>query len=146
MTSRWICALLGLVMALSLAGCGNQTAGANASRWRQSAEVQNNALYQRDLADGTGLDADGKAVRRDGDYRADDRGQVAGFRRDGDRDSRSAATKGGKVEKDLKNAGSDLKNAVRDAARSVGDAAEDAMDGMKDAADNAESNIRSAKR
>ena len=136
-------------MALSLAGCGNQTAGTNASRWRQSAEVQNNALYQRDLADGTGLDGDREADSRDGDYRADDRGQVAGFDHGKDRDetqgSRKAVTKGGTVENDLKDAGSDLKNAVRDAARSVGDAAEDAMDGMQDAARNASDRIRDGK-
>ena len=144
MTSRWICALLALVMALSLMGCGSQTAGTNASRWRQTAEGQNNALYQRELADGTDVDMG----RKDGEYRANDRGQVSGFdrERDGRKASHRAATKGGVVENDLKDAGSDLKNAVRDAARSVGDAAEDAMDGMQNAARNASDSAKDAKR
>lgn len=150
MTSRWVCGLLALAMALSLAGCGNQTAGTNASRWRQSAGAQNNALYQRELADGAGLEKDGRKTddsRKDWAYQADDRGQVKGFdSQSADRDSgesaKRAATKGGQVENDLKDAGSDLKNAVRDAARSVGDAAEDAMDGMKDAAHNAKDSAK----
>lgn len=153
MASRWVCGLLALTMALSLAGCGRQTAGTNASRWRQSAEVQNNALYQRELSDGAGTPEDDRMdSEKDWAYRADDRGQVKGFeRRSADRDAgdksdRKAATRGGQVENDLKDAGSDLKNAVRDAARSVGDTAEDAMDGMKDAARDASDSAKDAKR
>ena len=146
MASRWVCALLALTMALSLAGCGNQTAGANAGRWRQSAGEQNNALYQRELSDGAGT-PDGNR-EKDWAYRADGRGQVKGFdSKSADRDaSHRAATKGGQVENDLKDAGSDLKNAVRDAARSVGDTAEDAMDGMKSAARDASDSMKDAKR
>lgn len=137
MTSRWICAALGLVMALSLTGCGSQTAaGTDASRWQQ-----NNALYQRDLADGTGEVAE----KKDGTYHADDRGQVDGYdSKSADRDTATDKTDG-KVETDLKDAGRDLKNAVRDAARNVGDTAEDALDGMKDAADRAADDVRRTK-
>lgn len=161
MASRWICAALGLTLALSMAGCGSQTAGADASRWWQRGEVQNNAAYQRDLADGTGLKESGreKNAGKDWAYQADDRGQVKGFdSKSADRDTGrtaptagggqkndKAATRGGRVENDLKDAGSDLKNAVKDAARSVGDTAEDALDGMKDAAGDAADHAKAAK-
>lgn len=155
MASRWICALLGLAMTVSLAGCGAQSAGTDASRWRQSAGAQNNALYQRELSDGAGRIADSReGSQKDWAYQADDRGQVKGFDQESaDRDTGKKAgkmtqktDKGRRVENDLKDAGSDLKNAVRDAARSVGDTAEDAMDGMKDAAHNAKDSAKSATR
>ena len=107
MKKTFITAALLLAVALSAAGCGAENAGTSAYRW-------NDAQTQQDLARGTPEDADGK-------YRADDRGRVDDFRKDG---------KSEHTEDDLRKAGEDLMQGARDAGQSIGRATEETLDGM----------------
>lgn len=96
-------------LGLSAAGCGAQNASTAAHRW----DMGRNDQVQSEMDENT------LKERADGEYHADTKGEVEGFR-----------TEGRDLGEDMKNAGEDLIRGAEDAAKGVGGAMEETLDGL----------------
>ena len=120
----WITAALLLALGLSLAGCGNDHAGAAASRWDGEQALHQQSAARGPLEDRT---EEGDALEQAGEDLKDaakDAGQAV----------KRAAKDAGQAAKDM---GEDAKRSAESIGKSAQDALEDAADDARTAADRA---------
>ena len=131
----WITAALLLALGLSLAGCGNDHAGAAASRWDGE-----QALHQQSAAwgpledrteDGDALEQAGEDLKDAAKNAGDTAKQAA---KDAGQAVKRAAEDAGQAAKDM---GEDAKRSAESIGKSAQDALEDAADDARTAADRA---------
>lgn len=120
----WITAALLLALGLSLAGCGNDHAGAAASRWDGEQALHQQSAARGPLEDRT---EEGDALEQAGEDLKDaakDAGDTA----------KQAAKDAGQAAKDM---GEDAKRSAENIGKSAQDALEDAADDARTAAERA---------
>lgn len=120
----WITAALLLALGLSLAGCGNDHAGAAASRWDGEQALHQQSAARGPLEDRT---EEGDALEQAGEDLKDaakDAGDTA----------KQAAKDAGQAAKDM---GEDAKRSAESIGKSAQDALEDAADDARTAAERA---------
>lgn len=120
----WITAALLLALGLSLAGCGNDHAGAAASRWDGEQALHQQSAARGPLEDRT---EEGDALEQAGEDLKDaakDAGQAV----------KRAAKDAGQAAKDM---GEDAKRSAESIGKSAQDALEDAADDARTAAERA---------